>query len=82
MCCCSLGPAGGCFLQGNRAGRKYGVCLIKAHQSSSGGILEQSKGPVYFELVCTWKLKQVKSKCQFKVWLIKEQKRQGGITPS
>lgn len=53
-------------------------CLIKTHQSPSAGILEESKGPV-FELVCTWKLKQVQSKCQFEVRLIKEQKRKTAL---
>lgn len=59
--------------------RNHRVCLIKAHQSSSGSILEQSKGPVYMELACTWMLKQVKSKCQLKVRLIKEQKRKAAL---
>lgn len=77
--CCTLGPVGGCFLQRDRVGRKYGFCFIKAHQSSSGGLLEQSKGDLSIWASLHMKLKQVKSKCQFKAWLIKAQKHKAAL---
>lgn len=65
--------------RGDRESRKWGGCLVKTHQHSSGGILTQPEGPAYIELVYTWKSEQVKSKCQFKARLIKEQQRTSAL---
>lgn len=66
--------------RGDGEGRKWGGgCLVKTHQHSPGGILTQPEGPAYIELVYTWKSEQVKSKCQFKAWLIKEQQRTSAL---